>query len=366
MNRYYYIALIKTMSMNIILFVPHILIEQRFTGAIPSMLLSLPLSMLLLYGFTRTLKLFPEQGAPEILAGYLPPWFLKPYLVLYGIMIFNAGTFVIIAYSTIVTRFIFPDMSYLLVVFAFCLVTALGATRSTSSVIAFSEIMLLLNIPLIIIILTKAMGSADLKLDAIRTMSDYLMTKPAWFSLGAATYVFSGYTSIGITNRLQPSMKGKRVRYGFIALVGMSVLLITFLVPIGLHGTIGVNNYAFVWISTSDMLRMPYGVIERVLFLFLFLNFNLSLMFIAFVWHIGCELIKSGLLKAKPDPRRNTAIGASWIIVGLFIVVTVLFAYFLTFRDSLSILRIWFLVRLGAEILLVLFMVMAARKVRSS
>ncbi len=349
------------MSMNIILFVPHILIAQRFTGAMSAILWSVPLSMVLLYGFTRTLKQFPEQGAPEILARLLPGWFLRPYLVLYGLMIFCAGLFVVAAFSTIVSRFIFPHMPFWMIPVSFCAVISLGATRSTRAVISFSEIILYLNIPLVLIILSKAIFGRDLNVDEVRTMSDYIQVPPHPKSLAAATYVFSGYTSMGIVNRLQKKEK-KKVHYGLIAVFGFLILAVSFLVPIGFHGTKAVNNFTFVWISTSDSMRMPYGVVERVLFLFLFLYLNLSLMFASFTWHVGAELIKSGVLRAKPDPFVNRNVGASWIVVGFFSVITILYAILVTFRSTVGVVVNWNYVRLGAEILLVVLMTLSARK----
>jgi hypothetical protein len=366
LNRPYYIVLIKTMSMNIILFVPHILISERFRGAIPSLFLSVPLSILLLYGFTRVLQRFPEEGAPEILSRLLPDWLLRPYMVLYGVMILCAGLFIIVAFSTIILEVIFPDMPYLLILVALCATISFGATCSTAAVVACTEIILLLNIPLVLIILLKAIFSPQLSMDTIGLMSDYVFVRPSLKSLAAATGVFSGYTSLGIVNRLQ--MQGtKPVHYGLIAFSGLLVLLVSFFVPIGFQGAIvGVDRFEFPWVQLSDSLRMPYGVIERVMFLFLLLFLNLSLSFSTFTWHVSIELIKSGLVRNKLDAKGTQKPGLSWTLALALSTVTILFAVQFPFDKTLAIVSLWNFVRLGAEILLVILMTLSARKAISS
>ena len=47
--------------------------------------------------------------------------------------------------------------------------------------------------------------------------------------------------------------------------------MIPFFVPIGFHGTVGVEDYVYLWSMTADSMMTEYGFINRVLFVFLLL-----------------------------------------------------------------------------------------------
>lgn len=51
MNRYYYYSFLYVLLINIMMFVPNILIQNRFTGGVSSMLLAIPFGTMLVLVF---------------------------------------------------------------------------------------------------------------------------------------------------------------------------------------------------------------------------------------------------------------------------------------------------------------------------
>jgi hypothetical protein len=175
--------------------------------------------------------------------------------------------------------------------------------------------------------------------------------------------VFTGYINLVIFNRLTGSYGAIKLKWG-IPLLGTLVLLTTFFIPIGIHGTIAVNDYIYIWPSTADSLRMEFGFIERVLFVFLLLYLNFSLVFICVTWHVGAELLK-GIFTRRPGPVDPDVVHMSWLAWGLFLLFGVLMLLVIrnyNEKELLHVSSIWFEIRYAAELVLVAVMSWIGRK----
>ena len=81
----------------------------------------------------------------------------------------------------------------------------------------------------------------------------------------------------------------------------------TFLLPIGFHGTVGVGNFTYPWVSTADSMRMEFGFVERVIFIFLPLYAFIALSQVIVVWHVGMHFFLSLLPnKYQPYTKENS------------------------------------------------------------
>ncbi|SFS99010.1 GerAB/ArcD/ProY family transporter [Paenibacillus sp. BC26] len=356
MIRYYYYNIILVSILNLMLFVPYLLLNDRYTGSVSSMICAAFFGSFLALIFTHVMKTFPGKGLPEILALFFPKYINVPILILLSVMWYAAAGIAIIAYAVLINRFFNPDTSSMLVLLILVGACIYTATRSTLTVSLIMEMTLIINLPIVFFILFKASTNPFLDWDAIRTVAQYWRVPPKLEPFAAATFVFTGYTNYAIFNRLNPPNFRFRFRWA-LPIICTLILFLSFFVPIGFHGTEAVGSYLYVWTVTSDSMLLGYGFIERVIFLFLLLYLNLTLLYTTSGWHIAMEMIKSCLPKAKPhiDPTRTAA--SNYVIVSIFAALTMLSFYTFNEKQSLYITRGWLMIRLFSETATVLFLV---------
>src|SRR5690348_14966349 len=143
------------MMLNIILNVPSILIQDRFHGAIMSMLISVLLGGIFIYLFTIAMSKFPKRGLPEIFHDKFPAFFRIPYLSFLGIMWMASGAFALIAYSYVIKLYLSPDMNLKVILCFLLIVIIFGASKKTDSILYLIEIIVLVTAPLVAFILFK-------------------------------------------------------------------------------------------------------------------------------------------------------------------------------------------------------------------
>ncbi|MNQ89972.1 Spore germination protein [compost metagenome] len=340
------------MLTNTILFVPGILIHDRFRGALSAMLLSLPIGYLLAHFFTKVMSRFPGQGLPEIFKSVLPKWIRIPYTVFLAAMWFATGSMVLVTYSRILQRFVSPDFNLFVLIAFIGIVCAWTSSNNSKTVLYITEIVLLLNLPFLAIILFKAI-SGHMNWDAIKLMRHYVLAPPSWPALAAATYLFTGYINWSIFNR-DFTINMKKQRLWLIPIVGLLTLSTSFFIPIGYHGTLGVENFIYIWVSTADSMRLEFGFIERVLYIFLLLYFSITMLFISITWHVGSELFKS-VLTRNLDPLMQRYPQRSLLIISLIpFVMAEATARIFNEKQYLILASTWFQLRLPVEIMLVI------------
>ncbi|CAG7627711.1 hypothetical protein PAESOLCIP111_02945 [Paenibacillus solanacearum] len=360
MNRYFYYLIVMNMLVNTILFVPRTLIIGRYNGALMSILISIPLGTGLVIMLTRTLRRFPGMGLPELLRQWMPAWLRIPLLLYLSLMWFLAGALVLVTFGAITRSFINPDMPLTAIMLAFLFVVTLGATRPSSSVLFALEIVLLMSTPFIALILFKAMSNQYMNWDAIRVVAGYWDKAPSVSGLSAASYIFSGYSNMLIFNRLNDKPFVPKWIW-LIPALGAGVLATTFFIPIGFHGTTGVEQYMYSWVSTADSMRMELGPVERVAFVFLLLYLNISIILGIVSWHVGTELVSS-LFSVREHRSSRSAMLVRWMICVVMGGGIVGFLVVLSEKTIIEWAAKWLELRFASEILLVLLIVLLARR----
>lgn len=354
LNRYFLYLVLLNMFVNVIIFVPKILIEYRYEGAVMGVVIAVPIGMALTYLYSTAMNQFPEQGLPEIVEQGKHRKLIILFLGTIQFMWFTAGLITLIGFIDILSRFVNPEMPKLGLLGIYLAGIFLIIQLPTQRIMYFLEIVLLINIPLISLIIFKAFINEYLSWDSILEVGTHIFTRPSLKAVAAATYCFSGYMNLIIFNRL---IRGKLKIWNFTAILflGLFNLFTTFLIPIGFHGSDGAQEYLYPWISTSDSLRLVYSPIERAIFLFLMFYMSITLVSVSVHWHVAYELIK-GMFKEKISKKKNG------LILGYFTVLAVLGVIYF---NSLLLNRLtvyWMIFRLGVEIVIVAGFVLWARR----
>jgi len=358
MSRYFIYLVLVNLLINTIVYLPKILMKERFDGAIAALLIAIPAGTLLAYALSKAMSKFPGSGLSDIMNERNVPRFLSiPILLFLGIVWVMPGILALSAFSTIASRFINPDIPKSIFLLVSLAVVCWSATRSTQGVLNMLEISIVLSLPFIALITIQALQTEMLDWDAIRSMSDYVFRPPSYESISVSTYMFSGYLNLVVVNRY---LRVNRFRFRWIIpIAGIAVLSTTFLIPIGLHGTQAVEHYIYLWVSTADSLRMKFGFVERVLYLFLFLYIGLAHIFATLVWNVGLSLLRDSL----PDKLRSGKLSRH-VVEGLFIaclfVATLAVGTMYSEKEMMQTVLMWNQLRLPIELALVAFVVFLA------
>ncbi|WP_169087046.1 GerAB/ArcD/ProY family transporter [Paenibacillus sp. PL91] len=361
MNRYVFYNFILVSFINLMLFVPHILIKARYNGAVSSILVGIVIGTVLVYMYTSALARYPGLGLSEILKLHCPHWLVVISMVFFAMMWWIGTTIVIVEYAILINRFFNPDANTIVILVMLIIACGYAATRSTLSVIFVLEIALIVNAPIIIFILFKAVRSPQLNWDSIRVVANYVTEMPTLMSVAAATFIFTGYINLSLFNRLFPPNFRFKFRWVY-PLFGTLILLITFFVPIGFHGTEAVNQYIYIWSVTADSMLMQYGFIERVLFLFLIVFLNLSLVYTMSGWHQAMEFIKCCFKNYKPEIDSPKTPTSNYVIVSIFAMLSILYLVLTNEKMNLLFTTYWLVIRMIAEILVVLWIFVLSRR----
>ncbi|WP_127486697.1 GerAB/ArcD/ProY family transporter [Paenibacillus ehimensis] len=351
MPRFIYNLVLLFMLMNTMMYVPAVLLQDRYDGAMTSVLAGAALGSAMLFLFLRLYRSYPGQGLPEIMAVRLPKWVVAPLIAALGLLWAYSGIQAVVGFTVLISRFITPDIRpFQLLVFTSFIVW-IGATRSSKTVLLATEILLILNVPIMAVIFFKAVGGDYMNWDAVRAVANHYWNVPTFRGIAAASFVWSGIAPMAIMNRF--SKPSDSVKYSYILpAAGLFLLLASLFIPVGYHGTEGVTKYIYIWITTSDALAMEFGFIERVVFIFATAYLNLSLLYGIVTWHMGAELIKSCFSGRPPNLDEVRTPAFTNILCGLFVVCS--FAYLSLSHENYYFKEAerWLMVRLAFELLL--------------
>ncbi|PLS07251.1 hypothetical protein CVD27_06120 [Neobacillus cucumis] len=354
MNRYFLYLVFLNMIINVIIFIPKILIRYRYEGAVMGVILAIPVGVALSYIYSTTITKFSEKGLPEILSTSKRYWLKTFHLVSIQLFWFTAGLLTLLGFIDILSRFVNPEMPKLLLLMIYLAAIFLIIQLPTERVMYLLEIVLFLNTPLILFIIFKAYTNEFLNWDSILEVGTHIFKWPSLKAFAAATYCFSGYGNLIIFNRV---IKGKLKIWNFIIIFVLGIInsFTTFFIPIGFHGSDGTQEYLYPWISTADSLRLVYSPIERVIFLFLMFYMNITLMSISIHWHVALELIK-GTFKGEMSKKK------SWMILLVFTGIAMASIIFLNTILLMKAAVNWLIIRLLFEILVVVIFFIWARR----
>ncbi|GAA4837383.1 hypothetical protein GCM10023310_13620 [Paenibacillus vulneris] len=350
--------------MNVMLFVPHILIKERFNGAVMSILIAIVCGTVVSIVTTSCFLRFPGMGLPEILHQYLPPAVAIPLIVLAGLTWITGGVLVIYNFTRTMGMFFNPEMnefSFLLLIVAACI---FAGSRSSRSVQFSLEMLLLLVAPICVFILYKSVTDDQLSWDAMRVVAGYVDRAPTFESIAAASFLFSGYLNIQLFNRLNTKPIKFKYRW-IIPVLGTGFAFSSFFIPIGFHGTMAAEQYIFVWSVTADSMIMKYGFIQRVLFIFLVIFTILSLMFVMNTFHCAMEFFKGCSPRHKPKAEEMPVPLSNWILCTVFGGLSFVYSLWANEQRNQWATGWWLIARFCVEVFamfVMIFIVFLARK----
>lgn len=347
------------MMVNLFVFVPTIMIAERFSGAVLAIPIGIVLGSILLFVFIRSSNKFAEKGIPEILE-LTPKWFRVMFLTFLAIMWFAAGSISLLAFNNVTIRFLNPDISGVNLIAAFSVAIYIIVSRlKTIQILYALEIIMVLNFPLMLLMVVQAYLNDYISWSSILEVGGHFSEIPSYGVIAATTFIFSGYANMSIFNRVFKEKIKLRTLW-LIPILGTITLLTTLFIPIGFWGADGVGDLTFPWVSTADALRIEYGPIERLISVFLLLYISVSLMSVIVHWHVSFEVIKSMLPIKKLKDRRKKIIEQGILV---FFIATILVLE-MNLRETgiLQLGKYWLGLRLPSETILVLIMFFLARR----
>lgn len=295
MNRFLYYSIFINMAANMISAVPKILLDQSMKGAVVSMLLAIFFGLILIYINGNFFNQFPGKDLPALLKEYTPSWMYLPFTMLIAFIWFAAGLMTLVTYSFMLKRFLTPDMSVTWIAVSFLIIVSFAVLMNTKSVLYTMENVIFFTMPIVIFIVFKAFFSEQFEWDFVREAVMHFNHLPNYNAFSAASFVFVGMSNIVILNRAF-THKSTRVTWKHLFLIGTigtAVLATIYFVPIGLNGFENIDDLVYPAITTSDTLRMKYGIIERLLYLFLPLFLAISFLNLLIHWHVAIESCKN-------------------------------------------------------------------------
>jgi len=230
---------------------------------------------------------------------------------------YTAGLITLLSFVDVSLRYISSDVPPYIIMIGFLVLVCLSIRLTSESIMYALEVLIVLNIPLIIYFLLKGLLNPYFSWDAVMQIVTYSWTMPSYQSIAQATFIFSGYINLALFNRVFKNLKVRH--FWLIGVMGFLILLISFLLPIGYQGTIGIERHVYPWFTTADALRTKTFIVERILFMFYFTYLTLSLVSTIVHWHVALEFTKGIFVsrKHRTSPKRNIE---WWIIIPFCIV----------------------------------------------
>lgn len=294
MNRFiFYLILINLLS-NMVSTTPRTFILENTKGVLSSLILALAVGMVFTYIIISLFRHFPGQGLSEILTACMPKWLLTPIILFLSLCWYAAGLVTFITYVFITIRFLTPEMSIYIISLTFVAVITFGILMYTKNILHASEIIVVLVVPLIIFVQLKGYFGKAFEWDYVRVAFMHINQLPGYASFSTALFVTIGVANLVIFNRnLEVLKKPSRKSIILLSVVCLFILLTTYLLPIGISGFEALDNVLYPWIMTSDSIRMKFGLVERVVFIFIGAFMAISVMSIIIHWHVSMQLLLS-------------------------------------------------------------------------
>lgn len=317
MSRYLYYLIIVTMVTNIIASVPRILMSESKNGAIVSMIIAIIVGVFLTITVINLFRHFPNMTFPEILKKYTSKWFYYPVLFYFAISWYAAGLITIATYVMLFNTFLSYETSITVTTLAFILIISFGVLMKEKSVLYTMELVLVLFVPVIFFLIVKVYTDPRLDWDFVKVAITHINELPSYNAYSASTYIFIGAVNIIIFNKfIKFTKKAGFKEIVILSLTGIFTLFTTYFIPIGFNGFEQIDNFTFPWVTTSDAVRMKFGIIERAIFIFVILFLGVAFISLLIHWHVSLKIFESIFLfkKLKWKERNLT----SYLFVFLF------------------------------------------------
>lgn len=321
MSRFVYYLLISNMIANLIAAGPRILFAKSEEGAIVTMIIALFFGVFMNWALITSFKAFPGKSLPQVLMLHLSKWISIPALIILGVTWYVSGLQTLITYIDILLRFLTPEMSVYLVIAMFIPVVTFGIIMQSRNILFTLELVFILLFPVAAYYVVKLYFAEQVSWNHVALAMTFIDNPPDYTIFSTTIYLFVGTFDIIIFNSLLKKKMTFGIKQALIVFtLGVFAIFTTYFIPIGVLGFDQVENIMYPWILTSDSIRMKFGVIERVIFIFLLLFLAIAFLNITIHWHVACKLFQSafGIEKMKVKLREKVSlvvvVAVFWLI----------------------------------------------------
>ncbi|WP_040285981.1 GerAB/ArcD/ProY family transporter [Sporosarcina koreensis] len=320
MSRFLYYLIFTNMVAIITTPIPRLLLQDAGDGAIVSMGLGTLGGILFTWIIIRFFSQHPGMDLPDLLVSYTADWFRIPVTLYFAILWFLAGAVNLVMTVFLLITFLSPEMSIYTITASILVTVYFGVLLKTKSVLFSLEIIFVLMVPFGILMMLKLFTSSELEWDQIKLSVMHINHLPTFTSFTSTFFMFLGCANLIIFNKyFKEKQHVSILSLGWVLLFAIMMLVTSYFFPIGLSGFDRIGQLIFPWISSADAIRMKYGLVERVVFIFMFIFVTIAFMSIIIHWHVAYKLINSvfrpGFLQVN---QQNFA---PFVLVFLFLVV---------------------------------------------
>ncbi|MFB7142272.1 GerAB/ArcD/ProY family transporter [Gottfriedia sp. NPDC056225] len=339
---------------SITAFGPQIMYKSSLNGSILSICLAIIVGGLFIYILQKLFSRFPEQNINQIIKNVVPDWYRKCYIIYSLIFWYLTGALFIIALIHVVNIFINPTTPILITYIVFLLVIIFAILLKTESLLYVTEILVMLHIPIVLFVFIRFLTDRFVLADSLYQSVSYFKHLPTVSAFTAALFIFTGFSNLIIFNEKINLNSITKKYLLWIFLFGIFIVASNYLIPIGYLGLKGVKKEVFVWLTTVDSMHFDYLIVERVIYILLFGQIVISLIYIILSWHTSLELFKTLNLKYGGTYK--------WILISFFICATTVIQILIREIDLVKYFTMYFNLNAISNFLLIISLLYASVK----
>ncbi|WP_236587619.1 hypothetical protein [Tumebacillus amylolyticus] len=352
-SRYYYFLMYLNFIVCIIEFTPKLIYSERYSSSLPSLLVALLITSVMVIVFESRMNRFPGATIAQIMTGACSKSLQKALFLCNLLLSYWVGLIFLVSFAQIAHKFISPDLSTGLLFGVFLVLVVFSSLLDSKSILFMVEIVVLFQIPFSVIVFLIFAFDPDIRFDFILEAASYIRNWPSYQMIAAGTFLFNGYTTRFVFHEHLVQSNPKK-RHVFVVATGLLLLLAYYLIPVGYLGLAGIGHDGDVWFTTTYSMKLTYFFIERFLVVFLMMQIGVSLMFVIVCWHSSLKFLTLANLMNGGKQK--------WISISAFFFGSVLFWVFLdetAIRNSFR----WFLnIKLPFEFAMMGVLVWCARR----
>ena len=294
MSRFLYYLILTNMLAIIMTPIPRLLLLQSEDGAIGSMIIGSIVGMLFTYITVKFFIKFPGKDLIELMTEHTWTWLRLFVTIYFALNWYIAGLITLVMTVFLLITFLTPEMSIFTITLSLLVTVFFGVLLKSKSVLFTLEIVLISMIPVGVVIFLKLYSSSEFDWDQARLAVMHINEMPKYSSFVATVFTFMGCANLIIYNKYFKEKQNISVLSLFIiGAFGVFMLITSYFVPVGLSGFDQIDQFIFPWTSAADAVRMKFGIIERVVFIFMFLFVTVSFISMIVHWHVAYKLILS-------------------------------------------------------------------------
>lgn len=298
-NRIAYFCIVLTTMQTGRLSIAHMLIKDRYDGAIGSIVLSVAAQGVLIYIFFNAMSRSEGKTVFDLVKETVPKWVGNSIMLMISLLFFLSGA-IQIAFSTqsvviyITKNAVEWHLALLLAVFIGWI-----AFYSSISLLYALDVLLLLNFPIYIFLLFKMTFELTHSVDSMLEMVTQCLHPPNFLTVAASAFNLSGFLFLMVFNNLLP--KNHKVRFLWVlCFLQLISQLIVFMLPISFFGTELSGMFRNPIMTVADSIDLPNFFIERLIFIMYLVHSSTSFINSVICWHV-VVLALDRVFRSKPD-----------------------------------------------------------------